>query len=156
MKHWLTLMGPKLNFKHDWTEWLGCICMCVRGGGGFPVRLSLKSQVKHSADCKRSWSSDPLSDLRSCDGTLHTNGTALLFFILKGISEPAAGSGKTAVWNLAILVLLFVPVSPTWINNFYGKHQVEKAPRYPCHSLKEITKQVKSSSKAYCTGYNAK
>lgn len=49
----------------------------VEERGSPPVQLSLKSHVKHSADCKRSRSSDPLSDLRSCDGTLHTNRTVL-------------------------------------------------------------------------------
>lgn len=133
----------KLNFKHHWAEWVSdwSVCEC----GGDPVRLSLKSQVKHSADCKRSWSSDPLSDLRSCDGTLHTNGTVLLFFLLKEIFVPAARSGKTAVWNSAILVLFFLErVRLYRWHGYHDKYEVEKASRYSCLLLFKREKPINS------------
>lgn len=120
---------PKLNFKHDWTEWLGCKYVWVRGARGVGwwwwvlLQFSLKSQVKLSADCKRSWSSDPLSDLRSCDGTLHTNGAGLLFFTLKWISVPAAGSGKTAVLKFSYFSPSSTARAPTRINHFFRKQQ---------------------------------
>lgn len=33
-----------------------CVCVCTRACTCAPVQLSLKSLVKHPADCKRSWS----------------------------------------------------------------------------------------------------
>lgn len=107
VKHWLTPVSlQKLNFKHDWTEWL-----CVSEGSSFLARSSIQQTVKGA---------DPLSDLRSCDGTLHTNGTALLFFRLNMCQQLV--QGRLRVWNIAILVLESLrkstPVPPTRIYHF--------------------------------------
>lgn len=42
VKHWLTPVSlQKLNFKHDWTEWL-----CVSEGSSFLARSSIQQTVK--------------------------------------------------------------------------------------------------------------
>lgn len=86
---------PILNCKHDWISGM---YMC-EGEGNFE-QCSLKSQVKHSKLCKRSWSSDPPSDLRSSGDTSHTNRTVLFFF--SGQMCASSWSGKAEVWNVAI------------------------------------------------------
>lgn len=109
----------------------------VEEGGSPPVQLSLKSHVKHSADCKRSRSSDPLSDLRSCDGTLHTKRTVLRSLYWREYLCQQLGQGRLSLKLSYFSPFFHIPGAdkdqpflqwtPRCNNSIYNKYRVESS-----------------------------